>query len=117
MEVGAYLVADAQALELVQPGKDSLDYPTTLSQTGVVRGAASNDLRDDAAALQESAVLAEVVASVGVEALRFVAGRLRRPRMCGIASRSGMSWVTSCRLPPVSVMASGVPWRSTITWC
>src|SRR5438105_3025198 len=28
-----------------------------------------------------------------------------------------MSWVTSCRLPPVSVAASGMPPASVITWC
>lgn len=37
-------------------------------------GAAPGDLRDDAADPQKSAVLAEVVASVGVQALRLVAG-------------------------------------------
>ncbi|MEU0913258.1 UBP-type zinc finger domain-containing protein [Streptomyces althioticus] len=30
------------------------------------------------------------------------------------ASNKGRSWVTSCRLPPVSVTATGVPCRSTI---
>src|SRR5690242_8247982 len=34
-----------------------------------------------------------------------------------MASISGMSWVTSCRLPPVSVAASGMPPASVITWC
>lgn len=28
-----------------------------------------------------------------------------------------MSWVTSCRFPPVSETASGLPCRSTIRWC
>lgn len=45
-------------------------------------------------------------------------GRPRIPRIDGTASSSGRSWVTSWRLPPVSVTASGVPWRSTIIrWC
>jgi hypothetical protein len=50
VEVGAYLVAYAQALELVQPRKGSLYHPTGLAQAGAVRGAATGDLRDDAAA-------------------------------------------------------------------
>lgn len=32
VEVGAYLVADAQALELVQPPQGSLYHPTGLAQ-------------------------------------------------------------------------------------
>lgn len=39
-----------------------------------MRGAASDDLRDDATDPQESAILAEVVASVGVQAVGLVAG-------------------------------------------
>ena len=43
---------------------------------------------------------------------------VRRPcraaRAALIASRSGMSWVTSLRLPPVSVTASGMPPASQI---
>lgn len=34
-------------------------------------------------------------------------GRPRRPRISGMASSRGKSWVASCRLPPVSVTASG----------
>lgn len=40
-----------------------------------------------------------------------------RPLIWGIASSRGSSWVTSCRLPPLSLIASGVPWASVITWC
>jgi hypothetical protein len=32
-------------------------------------------------------------------------------------STSGSSWVTSLRLPPVNVAASGSPLASTIRWC
>jgi hypothetical protein len=32
MEVGVYLVADAQAFELVEPGKGPLDDPAGLAQ-------------------------------------------------------------------------------------
>ena len=40
-------------------------------------------------------------------------GRPTRPRTAGTASTSGISWVTSLRLPPVSVQASGIPVAST----
>jgi hypothetical protein len=49
VEVGAYLEADAEALELVQPRKGSLYHPTGLAQAGGVPGTASGDLRHDAA--------------------------------------------------------------------
>jgi hypothetical protein len=39
------------------------------------------------------------------------------PRVGGTAWISGISGVTSLRLPPVSVVASGMPCASTITWC
>ena len=35
----------------------------------------------------------------------------------GIALISGISWVMSLRLPPVSDTASGIPCPSVITWC
>lgn len=50
------------------------------------------------------------------EAVRL-RGSPRAPRIGGTASSRGRAWVTSCRLPPVSVTASGVPCRSTIRRC
>ena len=44
-------------------------------------------------------------------------GRPLRPRTGGTASTSGISWVTSWRLPPVTVQASGIPVASTRRWC
>ena len=40
-----------------------------------------------------------------------------RPRTGGTRSSSSSSWVTSLRLPPVSVQASGMPPPSTSRWC
>lgn len=34
-----------------------------------------------------------------------------------MASIRGSNWVTSLRLPPVRITASGVPWPSVIRWC
>src|SRR5439155_15570607 len=39
------------------------------------------------------------------------------PRTGGTRSISETSWVTSLRLPPVSVQASGIPVASTKRWC
>ena len=52
-------------------------------------------------------------------AAEFAAGRGLSgvQRTGGMASISGMSWVTSLRLPPVSDTASGMPCASVITWC
>lgn len=44
MEVGAYLVADAEPLELVEPGKVPLDKPPGLTQAGAMRGSTAGDL-------------------------------------------------------------------------
>jgi hypothetical protein len=38
-------------------------------------------------------------------------------RTAQIASSSGMTWVTSLRLPPVSETTGGVLYASVITWC
>src|SRR3954465_7084642 len=44
-------------------------------------------------------------------------GRPGLPRTGPTPSTSGSSWVTSLRLPPVSVTASGMPAGSQIRWC
>lgn len=67
MEIGASLVADAEPLELVQPGEGALDHPAHLAQSGTVGDAASGDQRLDTALPQQAAVLVEVVASVGIQ--------------------------------------------------
>lgn len=65
MEVGAYLVADAEPFELMQPGEGALDDPSSLAQPGAVRGATAGDLGCDPASPDEAPVLVEVIAAVG----------------------------------------------------
>lgn len=48
MEVGASLVAGAEAFELVEPGERALDYPADLAQSGAVGDASSSDHGFDA---------------------------------------------------------------------
>lgn len=65
MEVCAYLVADPETLELVEPGEGPLDDPAGLAQSGAVRGAFPGELRCDAAGPEKPTVLVVVVAAVG----------------------------------------------------
>ena len=67
MEIGTSLVADAEPLELVQPGEGALDDPTHLAQSGTVGDAASGDQRLDAPLPQQAAVLVEVVAPIRIQ--------------------------------------------------
>ncbi len=124
MDVGAALVAGAEPLEGVQPGKAALDHPALAAEAEAVGDAAAGNPRGDAARAQLPAVGVEVVAAVGEQLPRSPnssrgrrRGRPRRPRIDGTASTSGMSWVMSWRLPPVSVIARGTPPASTIKWC
>ncbi|GAB2813967.1 hypothetical protein GCM10027073_52740 [Streptomyces chlorus] len=65
VEVGAYLVADAQALELVEPGEGPLDHPAGLARARAVGDAATGDERLDPTLPQQAAVLVKGVGSVG----------------------------------------------------
>lgn len=65
MEVGSYLVADAESFELVEPGEGALYDPPGLAEAGTVRGAAAGDLGCDPASPDETAVFVVVVAAVG----------------------------------------------------
>ncbi len=68
VQIRASFVADAEPLEMMQPGEGALDDPAHLAQSGTVGGAASCDQRLDAAHSQEAAaVLVEVVAPVRVQ--------------------------------------------------
>ena len=75
------------------------------------------DLRLDTAAAQLAPAFARVVGAVAVSRFGRRRGRPRRPRTGGIASTSGIIWVMSLRLPPVSPTVSGVPRPQTIRWC
>ena len=74
MEVGSDFVADAEALELVEPREHALNYPPCLAESRSVGLAASGDAGCDAALSQQATVLVVVVAAVGEQPLRPAAG-------------------------------------------
>ena len=67
MDVGAAVVADEQALELVQPGEGAFDDPAGAAEAGAVVGLAAGDLGRDRALPEQAPVLVVVVAAVGAE--------------------------------------------------
>ena len=91
MEVGAYLVADAESLELVEPGEGPLDDPAGLAQAGAVGGAFAGDLRCDAAGPEKAAVLVVVVAAVGEQPARAGDAVARAARGCGVSRPAAAS--------------------------
>jgi hypothetical protein len=64
-DVGAYLVADPQPLELREPGEGPLDDPADAAQARAVGCALAGDLRCDVTGSQEVAVLVVVIPAVG----------------------------------------------------
>ncbi|MDQ0982725.1 hypothetical protein QFZ71_000008 [Streptomyces sp. V2I9] len=72
VEVGAYLVADAEAFEPVEPGEGPLHDPARLAQPRAVRNTSTGDHRCDAAGPEDAPVLVVVVAAVGEQPARPV---------------------------------------------
>jgi hypothetical protein len=70
VDLVAAVVADEEALEVVQPGERALDDPAGTAETRAVLGLATGDLRADAAAAKLAAVLVVVVAAVSGHSLR-----------------------------------------------
>lgn len=92
--------------------------PALGAQTGAVLGAPAVDQRLHTEIPDRAAVLVMVVAAVAQHHVRAAPGPTalaphRRHRF----EQRDMSWVTSLRLPPVSVAASGMPVASVIRWC
>jgi hypothetical protein len=109
VEIGASFVAGAESFELVQPGEGALDDPAHLAQSAILGDAASGDQRFDAALPQQTAVLVEVVAPVGVQAPGLAAGTSAQSpdRRNGVQQRQELGNVVpvaaGCRrLPPVA---------------
>jgi hypothetical protein len=115
VEIGAAFPADAEPAEVVQPGEGALDDPPPAAQPRAVLAAAARDERLDAAAPQRQAVTIVIVAAVGDDPVRTLAGApaLAGDRSDPIDEREEKA--TSLRLPPMSVARSGTPPASTIS--
>jgi hypothetical protein len=74
VDVGAALVADAEAAVLVQPDDRALDHPALGAEPGAVWLLGPADLAADAAGAQLVPVPARVVGAVAEQALRAAAG-------------------------------------------
>jgi hypothetical protein len=74
VDLVAAVVADEQALEVMEPGEGALDDPACAAEAGAVPGSAASDLRGDPASAQLAPVLVVVVAAVGGDPLRPLAG-------------------------------------------
>jgi len=107
------VVADEQSLEVMQPGEGALDDPADAAEAGAVLGLTAGDVGADASSVELAPVFVVVVTSVGDDALGPCARPTDLAAYRGIRSSSGASWVTSLRLPPVTVQASGIPSAST----
>ena len=70
MDVGAAVVADEQAAEVVQPGEGALDGPAKAAEAGAVVGPTARDLWLDATLPELAAVGVVVVAAVRDQTLR-----------------------------------------------
>jgi hypothetical protein len=109
----AAVVADEQSLVVVQPGEGALNDPAHSPESGAVLGLAASDLRVDVAGTELAPVLVVVVAAVGGDPVGPPARAADLAAYRRTRSTSETSWVTSLRLPPVTVQASGIPPAST----
>ena len=73
MDLGPAVVADEQALEVVEVGEGAFDHPAHAAETGTMLGLTAGDQRLDAAGSDEAAVGVVVVAAIGDERIRATA--------------------------------------------
>lgn len=93
-----------------------LANPALGSESGTVFGAASRDLWLHSERADEAAVLVVAVAAVTEHDVGAAPGSATLAPNGRPAWSSGMSWVTSLRLPPARATASGMPVTSVIRW-
>ena len=89
MDLGAAVVADEKAFEVVQPGEGALDDPASTPEPGAVLGLSAGDLGRDPEPAQRTPVLVVVVAAVGGETLRANAAGRRSPARAAPAPAAG----------------------------
>ena len=115
MDIVSALVTHPQPAALVQPGQGSFDNPAVHAQPAAMPGAPLGNQRGNVARPQPLPMLPGVIGPVRIQPLGSAARTPRLPRTGGTPSTKGSSWVTSWRLAPVRVAASGTPLPSVIT--
>lgn len=117
MDIRASFIADRQPAELVQPGKGPLRHPAGASQALLRFAAFAGQARLDVPPPQGRTVGGRVIRLIGMELLRSAAGpsALAPDRRHGVDHRlqGGRSLTFAAVRPAVS----GMPLRSTSTWC
>ena len=113
MDLVAAVVAHEEAFEVVEPGEGALHDPAGAAEAGAVVGLAASDLGPDPAGAELAAVLVVVVAAVGHHAVGSLAGPADSAAYRRHTLDQRHELVTSLRLPPVTVQASGTPLAST----
>lgn len=93
----------------VEPGEGGFDDPAQFSEAGSVLVTAAGDAGCDVAGPQLVPVFVVVIAAAGIHVARRAAGSASDCAYRWAASISGISWVTSLRLLPVSSTRNGVP--------
>ncbi len=79
MNIGATVIAHAEASELVQPAQRSLHHPAVLAQAAAVRRAAMRNRRPNPARPQGHAMSIRVVRAIGIQQLRPLSGTTSLP--------------------------------------
>jgi len=73
MDVGSFLITDAQSPKLIEPSERPLDDPTPSAQSTSMFGVALREKRDDVAANQTLADRLGIIAPVAQYAIRTMA--------------------------------------------
>ena len=74
MDIGSFLVADAQSAKLIEPSKGPLHDPPPPAQSAAVFGVALRKKRDDASATQTLPDRLSIITAVAQHAIRTTAG-------------------------------------------
>ena len=109
--------ANAQSAKLVQPTQRAFHHPAIDTQAAAMRGEAVAQDGDDSPRRQGPAMRCGVVPPIPLHAVQSEARVTRWPAIGGIAPTKGNRCVTSLRLAPVRIAASGMPFTSVMTWC
>ncbi|MGF6653656.1 hypothetical protein OKW34_004245 [Paraburkholderia youngii] len=116
MNVETPFETNAQFAETGKPCMRALDHSAMPPEPLLAFHAATGNTGRDSALLQVTPTAGKVIALVRMQLARGFAGWPFRPETAGMASSVGSNAIESCRLAPVTVMASGML-RASTTMC